>query len=177
MTNVLFRYILGLLLIILLTPETTLQCKNKNLNMADVKNNFQHIIFEYLVSLQLDHFEHTGYNKSSNSKPQKAKPHCRDGKEITSIYRLTCSAYHMAHYHNLEHSQKIAVLSRMTEGTLKCNCTNRKKKRRNANLHSQASTIKGIEINTNSRQKKLLKLKEKMSYLMLCWQKLFRVRK
>ncbi|XP_048452260.1 uncharacterized protein LOC109937090 isoform X2 [Rhincodon typus] len=127
MTNVFFRCILGIPpLMILLIPNIALPCKNRNLNMTEVMNDFQYVIFQDVQNL-------LGLlaTKSSNNncrKPQRSKPFsCLDGKEIHSVHRLTCSVLYISKQNNFDFNQEIIILSKRTEKTLKCSCNHQKK--------------------------------------------------
>ncbi|XP_048452263.1 uncharacterized protein LOC109937090 isoform X4 [Rhincodon typus] len=126
MTNVFFRCILGIPpLMILLIPNIALPCKNRNLNMTEVMNDFQYVIFQDVQNL-------LGLlaTKSSNNncrKPQRSKPFsCLDGKEIHSVHRLTCSVLYISKQNNFDFNQEIIILSKRTEKTLKCSCNHQK---------------------------------------------------
>ncbi|XP_078396394.1 interleukin-7-like [Cetorhinus maximus] len=171
MTNVFFRCILGIpSLMILLIPTIALSCKNRNLNMTEVMNDFQYVIFQDLQNL-LELLDSNIYD--SCRKPQKSKPSpCLDGMEIHSVHRLTCSVLYIAKQNNFDFNQEIIILSRNTEKTLKCSCKSQKQSRKNRNRKSKMSTI--AKSKTKCPQKKFLRITEKISDINLCWKKIFK---
>ncbi|XP_067832138.1 uncharacterized protein [Heptranchias perlo] len=157
---------------ILLIPNIAFSCKNRNLNMTQVMNDFQYVIFQDLQNL-LVLLDSNSYNNNC-SKLQKSKPLCLDGKEIHSIYRLTCSILYIAKQNNFDFNREITTLSRKTETTLKCSCKNRKQRRKNGNKKPKTSTKTVAQSKTKCPQKKFLRIKEKVSDLKLCWGKIFK---
>ncbi|XP_043545044.1 uncharacterized protein LOC122549378 isoform X3 [Chiloscyllium plagiosum] len=125
--RVFFRCILGIPpLMILLIPNIALPCKNKNLNMTEVMNDFQNVIFQ-----DLQHLLELLATKSNNNncrKPQKSNPFP---------------------------------------------CLNGKKNRKNHNRKPKISSI--INGKTKCPTKKLLRIKEKISDISLCWKKIFKL--
>ncbi|XP_043545043.1 uncharacterized protein LOC122549378 isoform X2 [Chiloscyllium plagiosum] len=124
--RVFFRCILGIPpLMILLIPNIALPCKNKNLNMTEVMNDFQNVIFQ-----DLQHLLELLATKSNNNncrKPQKSNPFpCLNGKEIPSVHRLTCSVLYISKQYNFDFNQEIIILSKRTEKTLRCSCDHQK---------------------------------------------------
>ncbi|XP_060680136.1 uncharacterized protein LOC132815306 [Hemiscyllium ocellatum] len=173
MSNVFFRCILGIPpLMILLIPNVALPCKNKNLNMTEVINDFQYVIFQ-----DLQHLLELLATKSNNNncrKPQKSKPFpCLNGKEIPSVHRLTCSVLYISKQYNFDFNQEIIILSKRTEKTLRCSCDHQKKNRKNHNRKPNISSI--INGKTKCPTKKLLRIKEKISDINLCWKKIFKL--
>ncbi|XP_078254321.1 uncharacterized protein LOC144592924 isoform X2 [Rhinoraja longicauda] len=139
MTNVFFRCLLARTsLMILLFPNIALECKDKNLNMAEVMRDFQYIIF-YDFQHLFTCLDSKGYN-SSGRNPQKSKHSlCPNGMEINSVHHLTCSIVHITKQVNFEFAQEIMALSRKTESALNCRCRNQKRHRTN-NKKSKTST-------------------------------------
>ncbi|XP_078072483.1 uncharacterized protein LOC144495824 isoform X2 [Mustelus asterias] len=171
MKDVFFRCILGIpSLMILLIPNIAHSCKNRNLNMTEVMNDFQYVIFQDLQNL-LELLKSESYNNNCR-KPQKSKLFCLDGMEIHSVHRMTCSVLYIAKQNDFDFNQEIIILSRQTEKTLRCSCKNQKQSRKNRNRKSKTSTI--ARSKTKCPQKKIQRITETISNLSLCWKKIFK---
>ncbi|XP_067887044.1 uncharacterized protein [Heterodontus francisci] len=157
---------------ILLIPNFALSCKNRNLNMTEVMNDFQYVIFQDLQNL-LALLDSHSYN--SCRKPQKSKlSHCLDGMEINSVHHLTCSVLYIAKQNNFDFNEEIIILSRKTEKTLKCSCKSQKQRRKNRNRKPKTPTKTAANSKTKCSQKKFLRIKEKVSDINSCWKKIFK---
>ncbi|XP_062921560.1 uncharacterized protein LOC134355504 isoform X2 [Mobula hypostoma] len=167
------RYLLDItFLVILLIPNIALSCKNRNLNMTEVMNDFQYIIsqdFEDLKAL----LDSKVYN-ISYIEPQRSKHSlCSDGREIDSIHHMTCSTVSITNKFNFDFTPEIMALSRKTEGVLKCHC--KRQKHQKTNIRKSKTPTNVIpRRKTKSAQKKFLRIKNKISDLYLCWKKMYK---